>query len=148
MRDATSPIGRNQQQEIHYGFSKLDVVPRVSGDVPIVGNLGRPRLELPGHGIARRLLPRQSNLCEDQGHPLCVTWLCVREPVTVVVVGCFVLTTIQGVSVAATIKGPTTPPGSEVIFPAAGFAIALAMVTISLPVLLPYFISRFSHHST
>ena len=68
-----------------------------------------------------------------------ITWLFVREPVNIIVLSLFVLTTLQCVWVAATLGGPLPVQSGEALIPSAGFAITLALVTISLLALLPYF---------
>ncbi|MBW1885891.1 MAG: DUF2254 domain-containing protein [Deltaproteobacteria bacterium] len=68
-----------------------------------------------------------------------ITWLFLRDPVNIVVLSLFVLTTLQCVWIAAAIGGPDSPSNHEAIIPGAGFAITLGLVTISLLALLPYF---------
>ena len=70
-----------------------------------------------------------------------ITMLFVREPVNIAVMSFFVLTTVQCVWIAASL-GQESP--SEAVMPNAGLAITLAMVTICLLVLLPYFAFVFS----
>lgn len=63
-----------------------------------------------------------------------ITRLFIREPVNSLVLGLFVITTIQCVWSAGTLAG--TQAGSVV--PNAGFAITMMLVTLSLLALLPY----------
>jgi hypothetical protein len=76
-----------------------------------------------------------------------ITWLFVREPINIAVLSLFVLTTLQCVWVAATLSGPTPSSSSDAVIPAAGFAITLGLVTISLLALLPYFNFVFAYLS-
>jgi hypothetical protein len=68
-----------------------------------------------------------------------ITWLFLRDPVNIVVLSLFVLTTLQCVWIAAAISGPAPESSPEAVVPGAGFAITLGLVTISLLALLPYF---------
>lgn len=68
-----------------------------------------------------------------------ITWLFVREPVNILVLSLFVLTTLQCVWVAATHGHPESVAGGTAVIPQAGFAITLGLVTLSLLALLPYF---------
>lgn len=64
-----------------------------------------------------------------------ITQLFVSDPVNIVVMSLFVITTVQCVWI-----GTTLDPGvADALLPNAGFAITMALVTISLLVLLPYF---------
>lgn len=68
-----------------------------------------------------------------------ITWLFVREPVNIFVLSFFVVTTLQCVWVAATSAGFESTPSGGAVLPEAGFVITLAMVTVSLLAVLPYF---------
>ncbi len=63
-----------------------------------------------------------------------ITRLFVHEPVNMAVLGLFVITTIQCVWTAATLVDDQ----SAALLPQAGFAITMALVTVSLLALLPY----------
>ena len=63
-----------------------------------------------------------------------ITRLFVHEPVNMAVLGLFVITTIQCVWTAATLTDSQTTD----LLPQAGFAITMALVTLSLLALLPY----------
>jgi hypothetical protein len=65
-----------------------------------------------------------------------ITQLFVREPVNVVVMGFFVLTTIQCLWVSAAVDDVH---GEAALLPFGGVAISMAMVTLCLLILLPYF---------
>ncbi len=69
-----------------------------------------------------------------------ITPMFIREPINRVVMGLFVLTTLQCLWISVTLGHPNT----AATLPNAGFAITMALVTISLLVLLPYFIFVFS----
>jgi hypothetical protein len=69
-----------------------------------------------------------------------ITKLFISEPLNIIAMCLFLLTTVQCIWMAATI----TETGSAAILPNAGFAIAMAMVTLSLLILLPYFYFVFS----
>jgi hypothetical protein len=63
-----------------------------------------------------------------------ITGIFLREPVNMIVLGLFVLTTVQCVWV-----GPVlTEPGADALVPPAGFALTLGLVTICLLLLVPY----------
>jgi hypothetical protein len=70
-----------------------------------------------------------------------ITALFVREPVNIGVMSFFVLTTVQCVWIAATLGQVSA---SEPVIPNAGLALTLAMVTVCLLALLPYFAFVFS----
>jgi len=63
-----------------------------------------------------------------------ITGIFLREPVNRVVLGLFVLTTVQCVWVGAVL----TEPGPHALVPQAGFAITLGLVTVCLLLLVPY----------
>ncbi len=63
-----------------------------------------------------------------------ITWLFLREPVNLTVLGLFVVTTLQCVW-AATVIGDGSSAG---ILPHAGFALTLGLVTVCLLLLVPY----------
>jgi len=69
-----------------------------------------------------------------------ITRLFVHEPVNMAVLGLFVITTIQCVWTAATLSDNQT----AAVLPQAGFAITMALVTLSLLALLPYIYFVFS----
>ena len=64
-----------------------------------------------------------------------ITTLFVREPINIVVMGFFVVATIQSVWVSLTLS----EAAESAIVPNAGFLSSILMVTISLVILLPYF---------
>jgi len=64
-----------------------------------------------------------------------ITSLFVREPTNIVVMSFFVVATIQSVWVSLTLAGPA----EAAPLPNAGLLMSMAMVTISLIILLPYF---------
>lgn len=64
-----------------------------------------------------------------------ITWLFLTEPVNIAVTSLFMLTTVECIWVAATI-GPVDVAAP---LPNAGFALTMALVSISLLILLPYF---------
>ncbi len=64
-----------------------------------------------------------------------ITWLFLTEPVNIAVTSLFMLTTVECVWVAATM-GPADPTAT---LPNAGYALTMALVSISLLILLPYF---------
>jgi hypothetical protein len=68
-----------------------------------------------------------------------ITWLFLREPVNIIVLSLFVLTTLQCVWIAAAIAGPLHPSMDEGAAPRVGLTITLGLVTVSLLALLPYF---------
>ncbi len=70
-----------------------------------------------------------------------ITVLFLSEPINVIVMSFFVLTTVQCLWVAAVLGQPGT---AEALLPNAGLAITMAMVTVCLLVLLPYFLFVFS----
>ncbi len=63
-----------------------------------------------------------------------ITRLFLREPVNIVVLGLFVLTTVQCVWISAVIE----TPGPDALLPQAGFAVTLGLVTLCLLLLVPY----------
>ncbi len=63
-----------------------------------------------------------------------ITRLFLREPVNLVVLGMFVVTTVQCIWVAVVLDSS----GPQAMLPQAGFAITLALVTLSLLLLIPY----------
>jgi Predicted membrane protein (DUF2254) len=63
-----------------------------------------------------------------------ITWLFVREPINIAVMSLFLVTTIQCIWVAV-----SRETGEVARLPGAAFGITLALVTICLLVLLPYF---------
>jgi hypothetical protein len=63
-----------------------------------------------------------------------ITRLFLREPVNIIVLGLFVLTTLQCVWISAVIG----EPGPDALLPQAGFAITLGMVATCLLLLVPY----------
>ncbi len=65
-----------------------------------------------------------------------LTNLFLRHPTNGIVLGFFVLTAIECVWVSATLSGPV--PG-DALFPYASLAVCIAMVTLCLLALLPYF---------
>ncbi|NND36267.1 MAG: DUF2254 domain-containing protein, partial [Gammaproteobacteria bacterium] len=69
-----------------------------------------------------------------------ITKLFISEPINIIVMSFFLLTTVQCVWLSATLS----QPGSDALLPNAGFAIAMTMVTLSLLLLLPYFYFVFS----
>ena len=69
-----------------------------------------------------------------------ITDMFIREPINIVVMNVFVLTTLQCLWISVTLGEPNT----DAILPNAGFAITMALITISLLVLLPYFVFVFS----
>jgi len=69
-----------------------------------------------------------------------ITKLFVSEPLNIIAMALFLLTTVQCVWVAATV----TEAGNDAIHPNAGFAFSMSMVTLSLLLLLPYFYFVFS----
>ena len=69
-----------------------------------------------------------------------ITRLFIHEPLNLVVLGLFVVTTLQCVWTAATLTEPT----GTALLPQAGFAITMALVTVSLLSLLPYIYFVFS----
>jgi hypothetical protein len=69
-----------------------------------------------------------------------ITRLFISEPINIVAMSFFLLTTVLCVWVAA-LLGETQ---SDALIPNAGFAIAITMVTLSLLMLLPYFYFVFS----
>jgi hypothetical protein len=69
-----------------------------------------------------------------------ITSMFTREPVNRVVMSLFVLTTLQCLWISVTLDDPNP----DAMLPNAGFAITMALITISLLVLLPYFIFVFS----
>ena len=69
-----------------------------------------------------------------------ITRLFIREPVNLLVLGLFVVTTLQCVWTAGTVGNSQT----QAILPQAGFAITMGLVTVSLLVLLPYIYFVFS----
>ena len=68
-----------------------------------------------------------------------ITFLFIREPVNVVVLSLFLLTTLQCVWMAAILADP-----SQSDTPRAGVALSLGLVSLSLLTLLPYFAFVFS----
>ncbi len=66
-----------------------------------------------------------------------ITMLFVREPVNILVMSFFVITTVQCVWVAATLGGEAMAPGQVDSSPA--LLLTLGMVTVCLLALLPYF---------
>lgn len=64
-----------------------------------------------------------------------ITQLFVSDPVNIVVMSLFVITTVQCVWIATTLD----PAVADAFLPNAGFAITMTLVTVSLLVLLPYF---------
>lgn len=69
-----------------------------------------------------------------------ITGMFIHEPINIVVMSLFVLTTLQCLWISLTL-GDVNPGAA---LPNAGFAITVAMITISLLVLLPYFVFVFS----
>ena len=69
-----------------------------------------------------------------------ITKLFISEPVNIVAMSLFLLTTLQCIWMATTVS----EPGEGAILPNAGFALALLLVSLSLLVLLPYFYFVFS----
>ena len=69
-----------------------------------------------------------------------ITRLFIHEPLNLVVLGLFVVTTVQCVWTAATLTEPT----GKALLPQAGFAITMVLVTVSLLSLLPYIYFVFS----
>lgn len=69
-----------------------------------------------------------------------ITGMFVGEPINRVIMGLFLLTTLQCLWISVTLGDSN----AAAILPNAGFAITMAMITISLLVLLPYFIFVFS----
>jgi len=63
-----------------------------------------------------------------------ITRLFIREPVNLVVLGLFVLTTVQCVWVAAVLD----ESGQPALIPQAGFAVTLGLVSVCLLLLVPY----------
>jgi hypothetical protein len=63
-----------------------------------------------------------------------ITRLFLKEPVNIIVLGLFVLTTVQCVWVAAVMG----EPGPAAVIPQAGFALTLGLVTVCLLLLVPY----------
>ncbi len=63
-----------------------------------------------------------------------ITRLFVREPTNIVVLGLFVITTLQCMWAAAALAGT----GGAALVPHAGFAITMSLVTLSMLGLLPY----------
>ncbi len=61
-----------------------------------------------------------------------ITWLFLREPVNLTVLGLFVVTTLQCVWAPALIGDPNAP------MPLAAFAITLTLITVCLLLLVPY----------
>jgi hypothetical protein len=68
-----------------------------------------------------------------------ITRLFLREPVNIIVLSLFVLTTLQCLWIATAIGGAALPSTSEAAVPRAGLTITLGLVTFSLLALLPYF---------
>jgi hypothetical protein len=69
-----------------------------------------------------------------------ITKLFISEPLNIIAMTLFLLTTVQCVWVAATVA----EPGDAAMLPNAGFGITMIMVTLSLLLLLPYFYFVFS----
>jgi len=63
-----------------------------------------------------------------------ITRLFLREPVNIVVLGLFVLTTVQCMWIGAVLEAP----GPGAWLPQAGFAVTLGLVTLCLLLLIPY----------
>jgi len=63
-----------------------------------------------------------------------ITRLFLREPVNIIVLGLFVLTTLQCVWIAAVLGEPVP----DALLPQAGFALTLGLVTLCLLLLVPY----------
>jgi hypothetical protein len=68
-----------------------------------------------------------------------ITWVFLREPVNLIVLSLFVLTTLQCLWIAAAIAGPTLPSMDAAAVPRFGVTFTLGLVTVSLLALLPYF---------
>ncbi len=64
-----------------------------------------------------------------------ITGLFIREPINIVVMTFFVITTIVSFWAGATL----TPPPPDAVLPHAGFVVSLVLVSISLFLILPYF---------